>query len=107
MTILEEHLGQTMTAQEVAEYLKVYVQSVRKYYLQLGGVRFGRAYRFFERRINDAIQAQGEMACPGPVERRDQTQDISSQERSDKVGGRTKARIQKIDEARDKFNLLA
>ena len=76
MKILEEHLGKTMNVKEVAAYLKIDTKTVRKYYLQLGGVRFGRAYRFFERRINDAIQAQWEVASAGQVERPDQTQDI-------------------------------
>ena len=105
MKILEEQLGQTMTAQEVAEYLKIDVQSVRKYYLQLGGMRFGRAYRFFERRINDAIQAQWEMASAGQVEWPDQTQDIPDKKGSNTVGGKTKAENIQIDEERDPFNL--
>jgi excisionase family DNA binding protein len=106
MTILEEQLGLSMTVQEVADYMKIDSSTVRKYYRELGGVRFGKVYRFFERRLNDAIQAQGEMACPGEVKRPDQTQDISNQKRSNRMGGRTKATIQKIDEARDKFCLL-
>ena len=35
MKILAEHLSQTISAQEVAEYLKIDVQSVRKYNLHI------------------------------------------------------------------------
>lgn len=94
-----------MDVQEVAEYLKIDTRTVRKYYLQLGGVRFGRAYRFFERRLNDAIQAQWKMACSSPDQRPDQTQDISHTERSSKLGGKTKTEPVRIDDIRDPFNL--
>lgn len=69
MEILKDQLGRSMTVKEVAEYLKIDRRTVRKYYLPLGGVRLGRAYRFFERSINDAIQAQWKMACPNQSER--------------------------------------
>lgn len=40
-----------MTAQEVAEYLGVHVSTVRRYYLELGGIKLGRIYRFSEDKL--------------------------------------------------------
>ena len=104
MKTLKEQLGRTMSVKEVAEYLKIDTKTVRKYYLQLGGVRFGKAYRFFERRINDAIQAQWEMASAGQVERPDDAQDIPDKKRSHTMGGRTTEKP-RINIDRDPFNL--
>ena len=105
MNYLETHLGRVMTAKEVAEYLQIDMRTVRKYYLQLGGVRLGKAYRFFERRINDAIQTQWKMVRPGQDERQNQKEDISDQKTSHRMGGRT-VKERGIDATRDPFNLL-
>ena len=90
MDILQKQLGKTLTVEEVAKYLHIDKRTVRKYYLQLGGVRLGRAYRFFERSINDAIQAPWKMACSNQSQRQDQTQNISQEKSCNRMGGRTK-----------------
>ena len=55
MKVLQEELGKALCAQEVATYLGMDVKFVRKNYQSLGGVRLGRHYRFFERRLINAI----------------------------------------------------
>ena len=106
MDILQEQLGKTLTVEEVAKYLKIDKRTVRKYYLQLGGVRLGRAYRFFERSINDAIQAPWKMACTSENKRQDKTQIISQEKPSNRMGGRTKEKKKRIEKDRDPYNLL-
>ena len=56
MKPIKPDLERVLTAREVAEYLCLDVNNTnRKYYRELGGVRVGAAYRFFERTLTDAI----------------------------------------------------
>ena len=47
MDQLEQSLGKALRVQEIAQYLDVDVKTVRKYYRELGGIRLGRHYKFF------------------------------------------------------------
>ena len=108
MTILEEHLGRALTVRDVAEYLQVDSRTVRKYYHELGGVRFGRAYRFFERRMNNAIQArEREVAGTNQDIRDDQKKDFSNEKRGSRLGGRNKKKDAPARKARDPFDLTS
>jgi excisionase family DNA binding protein len=60
MKDLEKSLGKALTAKELAEYLGVSEKAIRENYQQLGGVRIGRHYRFFERRILNALEKRQE-----------------------------------------------
>jgi hypothetical protein len=53
---LEKELGKALSAREVAKYLNLNFKTVIKYYQQLGGIRLGRNYRFFEKEIIKAVQ---------------------------------------------------
>jgi len=102
--LIQKELGQVFTAQQVAEYLELDVTTVRRYYKELGGVRVGAAYRFFERTLTDAILRQTEK----PFCRTDQSQrEICSEilphpEGDVPVGDRANRTQRKVD----KFNLL-
>lgn len=56
MNTLNRKLGQSMSTSDVAEYLNIDVKTVRKYYRNLGGIRIGRRYVFFEEEVCNAIQ---------------------------------------------------
>ena len=56
MGALTETLGKRLTAQEVAEYLGVDAETVRRYYHSLGGIRLGRLILFFENLMIDKIK---------------------------------------------------
>lgn len=45
---LEKTLGRCFSAQDVADYLQCDVTTVYRNYVQLGGVRLGKVYKFFE-----------------------------------------------------------
>ena len=79
-------MSRLMTTKEVAEFLGLDMVTVRKYYLQLGGVRFGTAYRFFERRIIDAIQTQQQVDWSNSLSESDQTKNIQDQKGGKKRG---------------------
>jgi transcription initiation factor TFIIIB Brf1 subunit/transcription initiation factor TFIIB len=53
---LTKTLGMRLTAQEIAEYLGVDAETVRRYYPNLGGIRLGRLILFFENLMIDKIK---------------------------------------------------
>jgi hypothetical protein len=61
--ILDEELGTVLNTKQVASYLGVDVKTIWQYYDQLGGIRLGKKYIFFERRLIDAIQTQQHLGC--------------------------------------------
>jgi hypothetical protein len=76
---LKNKLGESMTAQEVADYLKLDVKTVRMRYEELGGVRIGHKYLFFEnlivKEVSNAILQQkeegpAEVGCVHPADSR-------------------------------------
>ncbi|MCK5020855.1 MAG: helix-turn-helix domain-containing protein [Candidatus Peribacteraceae bacterium] len=77
-----------MTVKEVASFLNLDPQTVRKYYRKLGGMRFGRSYRFFEKEVINALQKRQEMDGPNTQEWQDKEKNIFNQERGNYLGNR-------------------
>ena len=69
MSLLEHTLGKTLSARQVADFLGCHISTVYKNYSNLGGVKLGRSYRFFEKSvINGILQQEKEsMDCSGSV----------------------------------------
>jgi hypothetical protein len=105
MNHLEEHLGKSMTVKEVADFLCLDVGTVRKYYASLGGVRFGTAYRFFERRIIDAIQTQQEMGWASEVQPQKKEKNIQHEKGGNRLGKRDGKEFE-IKPERDPYGLV-
>jgi hypothetical protein len=96
---LDKTLGKRLTAKNVASYLELDVSVVRKHYAELGGVRIGRQYLFFENLIVKAIerktnailgQRQEKMAWDSVQERPSETGDVRPQIGCERVGGLSK-----------------
>jgi hypothetical protein len=98
---LTKTLGKRLTAQEVAEYLVVDAETVRRYYSSLGGIRLGRLILFFENLIIQAIKEnshalqeeekeQGgvDSRCDAP--REEVLQDLRYQNQGHRLGVRNK-----------------
>ena len=71
MPVLENELGRRMSAEEVANYLGLDEKTVRQYHRELGGMRLGRLFLFFERSVLNAIQKRAKMDCPSAEERQE------------------------------------
>jgi hypothetical protein len=103
---LDSELGRPLRANDIAEWLGVDTDFVRKYYRELGGVRLGNPRRgrllFFEKHVVDAIRrmyaqqsnetGQAEMAGLGDERRQEETKNIQHKERGSEMGGRAKKR---------------
>jgi len=109
---LREKLGYVYSSQEIAEYLSIDEDTVRKYYRQLGGMRLGRRILFFdkliERSICDAIlqQKEEEMDCLRKKERGKETSVIFNEEGSSGVRGKVEKIPKEQMGRRDPFHLL-
>ena len=101
MNTLTNTLGKRLTAQEVADYLAIDVETVRRYYKHLGGIRLGRLILFFDNLVIDAIKEksyavqekekeQGGVDSRCYAQREEVLQDIQHQNRSNRLGIRNK-----------------
>ena len=107
MNDLEKILGEVITVKQVADYLNINEKTVREHFQELGGIRIGRQYKFFERGIIDAIQksqkqiysaSQEEQSAPG--------KGIQLIEIGQKLGGPAKKNVRRRMERDDRHGLL-
>lgn len=108
MQMLEEQLGQALRPQEVAEFLGVDEKTVRQYHKELGGIRLGRLYVFFEMEVLHAIQAKRQVGCAGEKEREKEGGDLQDGKRSFELGsGLEKKAYGRLGIPRDSHGLLS
>lgn len=112
MNSLEEKLGKVYTPIELAEFLKVDGDTVRKYYQRLGGIRLGRRILFFDKLIERSIcnavlqQQQEEVDCLREEERDKETGYISNEEGSPGIRSEVAKVSKKQVAGRDPYDLL-
>lgn len=113
MSILEQHLGRCLSAREVSQYLRCDISTVYRHFHALGGVKVGSCYKFFEKRLLNAILEQEETAVDSAsaVQWQDAPQPAPQQGRSQSVGKRKEERAEKSGQRRparrDPHGLLA
>ncbi len=56
MTDLIKKTGRLMSTKEVALFFEINEKTVRKYAIELGGIRIGTRYKFYESEVYSAIQ---------------------------------------------------
>ena len=91
-------LGKRLSSQEVAMRISLDVKTVKKYYVELGGSRFGRLYVFFENLVDEAIrkgvfyalQKRHEMGGVCQEELCETRDDLREQDRGGELGERSK-----------------
>ena len=99
-------LGKSLTAEEVAVLFKMNVKKVRSMYKELGGMRLGRTYVFFERSVKDAIQKRTEVDSPSEERREATGEGVSNQEAGIAVGKQDAAKTRKRLEREDLHGLF-
>ena len=106
MKLLEQNLGRVLSVKQVSKYLNINEKTVREHYQELGGIRLGRHFKFFERRIIDAVEKGQEIYSTGQEERPTEGKGISDAEGSKKVGSRDAKAVRRRVERQDKHGLL-
>ncbi len=106
MKIIQENLGQSLSAKAVAEYLGLDVKTVRKYYRELGGIRLGSRILFFEKEFINAIQTRSKLDCPGSEEWAETGESVPDEERGSGVGSQDAAKTRKRLEQEDRHGLF-
>lgn len=80
MENLIENLGRTLSTREVADLFGIDIKTVRKYHKELGGLRLGRRYLFFEREVLYAVQEGAKMDSPSEKEWKEETKEVPDEE---------------------------
>jgi len=106
MKLLEDDLGKALRSQEVAVYLGLDVKTVRKYYRDLGGIRLGRHYRFFEKEVYNAVQKRTAMDCSSEEGREEAEQGVSDEKGSHRVGNEDAAKNRRRLGREDRHNIF-
>lgn len=106
LDILNENLGTPMTTKQVADYLGVDTKTVRKYYRELGGIRLGRHYRFFEQEICNAVQTKRQMDSPGEKAGITKGKNISDKKGGSGLGIRDEQKARKRMDREDRHSLF-
>ena len=106
MKIIQENLGQSLSAKVVANYLALDVKTVRKYYRELGGIRVGSRIVFFEKEFINAIQTRIKLDRPGTEEWAETGESVPDEERGNGVGSRDEAKTRKRLEQEDRHGLF-
>ena len=105
MQNLEKQLGRPLKTKDVARFLELDVKTVRQYYQELGGIRLGRHYLFFEKEVINAIQKKRQVGSSSKNEQKEKGKDVSNKKRSHQLGKRNaKKHIQRLAGKHDLFS---
>jgi hypothetical protein len=83
---LKQNLGRAMSAKEVSALFGIDIKTVRKYHKELGGLRLGRRYLFFESEVLYAVQEGPKMDSPSEKEWTEETKEVPDEEGGIGVG---------------------
>jgi predicted DNA-binding transcriptional regulator AlpA len=106
MDQLEQSLGKALRAKDVAEYLGMNVKHIRNHYKDLGGIRLGRHYRFFEKEIYYAIQKRTEVDSPSEKRKPEIGKGVFDKEGSQGLGNQDEAKASRRLERKDHHGLF-
>jgi len=106
MDQLEQSLGKALRAKDVAEYLGMNVKHIRNHYKDLGGIRLGRHYRFFEKEIYYAIQKRTEVDSPSQKRKPEIGKGVFDKEGSQGLGNQDEAKASRRLEREDHHGLF-
>lgn len=105
MQLLQRQLGQPLRTKDVADFLDLDVKTVRQYYQELGGIRLGRRYVFFEKEVINAIQKKRQVGSSSKKKRQEEGEDVSNKKRGHQLGKRNAEKsIQRLSEKHDLFS---
>lgn len=111
---IDKKLGRLMSAQEVAAYFDIDVKTARKYYQELGGMRIGSRYKFFEMEVCNAVQKIGSQGRKdtnriyrtSEEEREEGGKTIQDEKRGSDVGVENEKLVRKRLEQKDRHGLF-
>lgn len=87
---LEQTLGRCLSAREVADYLQCDITTVYRNYRELGGIKLGKTYKFFEQGLLNALlqQTAREVAGTSEVRREEIPQTVRYETVGEILGNR-------------------
>ena len=106
MKLLEQNLGRVLSTKQVAKYLNIKEKTVRTHYQELGGIRLGRHFKFFERRIIDAVEKRQEIYSADQEERAAERKGVLEVGRCKGMGEQNAKNVRRRLERQDKHGLF-
>ena len=106
MEKIYDELGQRLKTENVAVLLGLNEKTVRKHFKELGGMKVGRQYIFFERRIINAIQERTEMDWSDTEGREETGEGLHKQEGCARLGNQDEKFIRRRLVSDDKHSLF-
>jgi hypothetical protein len=99
--LIEADLGKRLTRQELSSLLGLNYKTICKHYQELGGIRIGNRYIFFEQKVIDAIQQGIAMDRAGAEAGAEDREGILDKEGGSRLGVETEEdthrRLEKAD----------
>lgn len=105
-SMMEDHLGRVLRADDMAHYLGLDEKTIRQYYRELGGIRLGRRILFFEKEVINAVQTRSKMGSPSENQRQEEGKDLPEQEGSIILGKRKPIKSRGDMAGEDKHGVL-
>ena len=106
MNLLKESLGKEVSVRELSQILGLNEKTIRSRYDELGGVKIGCRFKFYENEVLYAIQKRKEDLRTSKKERSEERESVSDNERSESMGSRDEKAIRRRVERDDKHGLL-
>jgi DNA-binding transcriptional regulator YhcF (GntR family) len=106
MDLLKKELGKALSVKELANYLDADAKTIRKYYQELGGIRIGRHFKFFEKEVINAVQTWNEIHRTSEEEQKENREGIQEAPRSSGLGIGNEANARSRLEREDRHGLF-
>ena len=107
MNLLKESLGKEVSVRELSQTLGLNKKTIRSHYDELGGVKIGRRFKFYEKEVLRAIQKRKKDLRTSKKERSEERESVSDSQRSESMGSRDEKVIRRRVERDDKHGLLS
>lgn len=104
--LMEKELGRPLRPEDMAHYLGLDEKTIRLYYRELGGIRLGRRFLFFEKEVLNAIQKRAEVDRPGENKWDEEGKSLPEQEGGIKLGERKPSKSRADLAKEDKHDIL-
>ena len=106
MTLIEKELGRTLSTKELSEILGADAKTIRKYYQELGGIRIGSHYKFFEKEVINAIQTRNKLYWTSKEEWESDRESIQEKRGCEELGSQDAIAVRRRMAQKDKHGLL-
>ena len=104
--MIKQELGKVLSTKELSEILDADEKTIRKYNQELGGIRIGRHYKFFEKEVINAIQTRNKLYWTSKEEWESDRESIQEKRGCEELGSQDAYAMRRRLAQKDKHGLL-